>query len=53
MSLLNLSIATTDYDHFRDLRMGFVKAEGIDLTQEARAIRESESALPTGTSRTD
>ncbi len=31
MSLLNLSIATTDYDHFRDLRMGFVKAEGIDL----------------------
>ena len=31
MSLLNLSIATTDYDHFRDLRMGFVKAEGVDL----------------------
>ena len=31
MPLLNLSIATTDYDHFRDLRMGFVKAEGIDL----------------------
>ncbi len=31
MSLLPLSIATTDYDHFRDLRMGFVKAEGIDL----------------------
>lgn len=31
MSLLKLSIATTDYDHFRDLRMGFVKAEGIDL----------------------
>jgi len=31
MSQLPLSIATTDYDHFRDLRMGFVKAEGIDL----------------------
>ncbi len=31
MSLLKLSIATTDYDHFRDLRMGFVPAEGIDL----------------------
>ena len=31
MSPLNLSIATTDYDHFRDLRMGLVKAEGIDL----------------------
>ncbi|MSQ52885.1 MAG: ABC transporter substrate-binding protein [Betaproteobacteria bacterium] len=31
MSQLNLSIATTDYDHFRDLRMGLVKAEGIDL----------------------
>lgn len=31
MSLLKLSIATTDYDHFRDLRMGLVKAEGIDL----------------------
>ena len=31
MSQLNLSIATTDYDHFRDLRMGLVKPEGIDL----------------------
>src|SRR5258708_19178520 len=30
MSELKLSIATTDYDHFRDFRMGFVKAEGID-----------------------
>src|SRR5262249_13389296 len=32
MSQVQLSIATTDYDHFRDFRMGFVKAEGIDLT---------------------
>ncbi len=31
MSLLNLSIATTDYDHFRDIRSGVVKPEGIDL----------------------
>ena len=31
MSLLPLTIATTDYDHFRDFRTGAVKAEGIDL----------------------
>ena len=31
MSQLQLSIATTDYDHFRDFRLGAVKAEGIDL----------------------
>jgi len=30
MSRLKLTIATTDYDHFRDFRPGFVKAEGID-----------------------
>ncbi len=30
MSKLKLSIATTDYDHFRDFRLGHVKAEGID-----------------------
>jgi len=28
---LPLSIATTDYDHFRDIRSGSVKPEGIDL----------------------
>lgn len=32
MSKLNLSIATTDYDHFRDFRFGLVHAEGIDHT---------------------
>ena len=32
MSLLKLSIATTDYDHFRDFRLGLVNAEGIDHT---------------------
>ena len=32
MSRLRLSIATTDYDHFRDFRLGLVNAEGIDHT---------------------
>jgi len=32
MSNLKLTIATTDYDHFRDFRLGVVKAEGIDHT---------------------
>lgn len=32
MSRLTLSIATTDYDHFRDFRLGLVTAEGIDHT---------------------
>jgi len=27
-----LTIATTDYDHFRDLRLGLVRPEGIDVT---------------------
>ena len=30
MGLLKLSVATTDYDHFRDFRLGTVKAEGVD-----------------------
>jgi 4,5-dihydroxyphthalate decarboxylase len=30
MTKLALSIATTDYDHFRDFRLGEVRAEGID-----------------------
>jgi 4,5-dihydroxyphthalate decarboxylase len=29
---LKLTIATTDYDHFRDFRIGAVRAEGIDAT---------------------
>ena len=32
MSKLKLSVATTDYDHFRDFRLGAVQAEGIDTT---------------------
>ncbi len=31
MTKLPLTIATTDYDHFRDIRTGIVKPEGIDL----------------------
>ena len=32
MSRVKLSIATTDYDHFRDFRLGLVQAEGIEHT---------------------
>jgi 4,5-dihydroxyphthalate decarboxylase len=32
MNRLKLTIATTDYDHFRDFRIGLVKAEGIEPT---------------------
>ena len=32
MKPIKLSIATTDYDHFRDFRTGDVRAEGIDHT---------------------
>lgn len=32
MGGIRLSIATTDYDHFRDFRLGAVQAEGIDHT---------------------
>jgi 4,5-dihydroxyphthalate decarboxylase len=32
MTNLKLAIATTDYDHFRDFRLGLVRAEGIDHT---------------------
>ena len=30
MKRLKLTIATTDYDHFRDFRLGVVKSEGIE-----------------------
>ena len=32
MSQIKLTIATTDYDHFRDFRLGLVRAEGIEHT---------------------
>ena len=32
MTCVKLTIATTDYDHFRDFRLGAVRAEGIDHT---------------------
>ncbi len=32
MGPLKLTVATTDYDHFRDFRLGAVQAEGIEAT---------------------
>src|SRR5688572_5262571 len=32
MGRVRLSIATTDYDHFRDFRLGLVQAEGVEAT---------------------
>jgi 4,5-dihydroxyphthalate decarboxylase len=32
MGRVRLTIATTDYDHFRDFRLGLVQAEGIEPT---------------------
>jgi len=32
MSRVKLTVATTDYDHFRDFRLGIVNAEGIEHT---------------------
>src|ERR687883_130801 len=32
MRRVKLTIATTDYDHFRDFRLGLIQAEGIDHT---------------------
>jgi 4,5-dihydroxyphthalate decarboxylase len=32
MAQLKLAIATTDYDHFRDFRLGLIRAEGIEHT---------------------
>jgi 4,5-dihydroxyphthalate decarboxylase len=39
MSRLKLTIATTDYDHFRDFRLGLVNAEGIDHAWPSRGVR--------------
>ena len=38
MTCVKLAIATTDYDHFRDFRLGSVRAEGIDHTWLRSAI---------------
>lgn len=40
MNCVKLTIATSDYDHFRDLRFGLVKAEGIDHTWLTLDIHE-------------
>jgi 4,5-dihydroxyphthalate decarboxylase len=37
---INLTIATDDYDHFRDFRLGLVKAEGIETTWLTMDIHE-------------
>ncbi len=37
---VHLTVATTDYDHVRDLRLGDVRAEGIDLTWLTMDIHE-------------
>ena len=31
---IKLTIATTDYDHFRDFRLGQVRAEGIEAKRK-------------------
>ena len=40
MKKLNLTVATDDYDHFRDFRLGLVQAEGIELTWLVMDIHE-------------
>ncbi|HET7680105.1 MAG TPA: ABC transporter substrate-binding protein [Xanthobacteraceae bacterium] len=40
MKKLNLTVATDDYDHFRDFRLGLVKAEGIETTWLTMDIHE-------------
>ena len=40
MKKLHLTVATDDYDHFRDFRLGLVKAEGIDTTWLTMDIHE-------------
>jgi 4,5-dihydroxyphthalate decarboxylase len=37
---LNLTVATDDYDHFRDFRLGVVQAEGIETTWLTMDIHE-------------
>jgi hypothetical protein len=46
MSRLLLSIATTDYDHFRDFRLGLVTAEGIDRTWLTLATTNASRGSP-------
>lgn len=40
MTNVRLSVATTDYDHFRDFRTGAVRAEGIDAVWSTLAHHE-------------
>ncbi|MFB3150508.1 MAG: ABC transporter substrate-binding protein, partial [Alphaproteobacteria bacterium] len=41
MSKLKLTIATSDYDHLRDLATGRVTAEGIDINYLNFSIEET------------
>src|ERR1044072_6631856 len=41
MAKLKLSVATTDYDHVRDSRLGTVEAEGIETTWSMLGHHES------------
>src|SRR5437764_7369974 len=40
MKKIHLSIATEDYDHFRDFRTGAVQAEGIEHTWLSPELHE-------------
>lgn len=40
MKKLHLTVATDDYDHFRDFRLGLVQAEGIETTWLVMDIHE-------------
>ena len=52
MGVLRLSIATTDYDHFRDFRLGAVRAQGIEHVwsvlshHEVKVYETSELPVP-------
>jgi 4,5-dihydroxyphthalate decarboxylase len=37
---VHLTVATTDYDHVRDPRLGDIRAEGIDLTWRTMDIHD-------------
>ena len=46
MNCVKLTIATTDYDHFRDFRLGMVHAEGINHTWLIPGLHEISPASP-------
>jgi len=44
MKKLKLTIATADYDHFRDFRTGTVQAEGIEHHDAGARVRSARAA---------